>query len=140
MTGIYRVSNHINESYIGSSHNIEKRFLEHRNSHNLKLKESINAYGIENHTFEVLEECEEDVFSERENFYIEKYKLTDTLFNCRISGGGGRRSLKDRSELRKPLHVFIKEKMIDLIGRKECEMLSVKIIEKEYRKLLKLKK
>ena len=139
MTGIYKISNHLNECYIGSSHNIEKRFMEHKNSHNLKLRESINTHGIENHTFEVLEECKEDVFTERERFFIEKYKETNTIFNCRIGGGGGRRSIKDRSELRKPLHVFIKEKIIDIIGRKECELLAINIIEKEYRKRLKNK-
>lgn len=83
MIGIYKITNPLNESYIGQSKDISKRFYTHKNNcTNIKLQESIDIYGIENHSFEVLEECSIDKLIERERFFIKEYKNKGTIFNC----------------------------------------------------------
>lgn len=66
MVGIYKITNKINQKiYIGQSVNISKRWTAHRNGafnpnnnqYNTPLYKAIRKYGIENFTFEVLEEC-----------------------------------------------------------------------------------
>jgi len=72
--GIYEIQNNITmEIYIGSSKNIFQRFEKHllqlrKNKHpNEKLQESWNKYGRENFSFNVVEECSENILLEKEN-------------------------------------------------------------------------
>ena len=82
MVGIYKITNQLTrESYIGQSNNIERRWSEHRKKMkilNTQLYQAMRLYGIQNFSFEVLEECNITELNEREKFYIQKY---DTL-NC----------------------------------------------------------
>jgi group I intron endonuclease len=64
--GIYKITNSINgKVYIGLSTNIEKRWNKHRSvmtnpkerNYKYPLYCAMRKYGIENFTFEVLEEC-----------------------------------------------------------------------------------
>jgi len=82
--GIYKITNPVGEVYIGQSTNILKRFYSHKlNYGGLKLKESIKKYGFENHTFELKEECEKHLLSEREKFYINLYDSINKGLNIR---------------------------------------------------------
>lgn len=76
MTGIYRIANLVTgKSYIGSSEDIQHRWLEHksllrRGKHpNIKLQRSWKKHGETQFIFEVVEECENVI--EREQFYID---------------------------------------------------------------------
>ena len=84
MTGIYKITNIINgKCYIGKSEsNIEKRLNEHKvgRHSNEHLQRAIQKYGIENFTFEVLEECSKELCGERERFWISKYKSYDSQY------------------------------------------------------------
>lgn len=79
---IYKITNLTNnKSYIGQTTNWKRRFQEHRNKgygqeENKILYRAFEKYGINNFTFEVLEECEN--YNEREKYWI---KYFDTFLN-----------------------------------------------------------
>lgn len=82
MIGIYIIKNLINQKcYIGQSLDIKRRFRHHKNkfydknndSYNYPLSRSVRKYGLENFSFEILEECKKEELSKRELFYIKKY-------------------------------------------------------------------
>ena len=70
--GIYKITNLINNKiYIGKSVNIEKRFQSHKRAKcNMAIHKAIQKYGINNFTFEILEECEEQQLDNREKYWI----------------------------------------------------------------------
>lgn len=84
-SGIYKITNKINNnSYIGSSKNIEKRWNKHiRNSNNPNSKEyeypiyrAIRKYKINNFSFEIIEALQTDdqsILLEREQYYYDLY-------------------------------------------------------------------
>lgn len=74
-TGIYKIENLINgKIYIGQSIHIEKRWQEHckASSHSL-IAEAIQKYGKENFSFQIIEECEQDLLNTKESEYIHSY-------------------------------------------------------------------
>lgn len=75
MIGIYKITNPIGQIYIGQSKDIEKRFKQHKNEFMMtKLKFSFLSYGYENHSFEVVEECEKSELNNRERYWQEHFK------------------------------------------------------------------
>lgn len=82
LCGIYKIENRINgKSYIGQSINVTKRLRDHKsNSKNLDypLYLAISKYGEENFSFNLIEECSQDLLNEREIYWIKKY---DSYFN-----------------------------------------------------------
>lgn len=96
MPYIYKIVNDINNKiYIGKTlGSIEKRFKEHckdaqkiRYAHR-PLYLAMQKYGIEHfHIFEI-EECNEDILSEREKYWIEYYGSFKTGYNATIGGDG----------------------------------------------------
>lgn len=95
MTGIYKITNLItNMSYIGQSLNIEKRwneekrraFLENDRSYNYPLSKAFRKYGLKNFSFEILEECSQDLLNEKEKFYISKYNTFYNGYNQTLGG------------------------------------------------------
>ena len=80
--GIYKIENLVNgKVYIGQSVDIESRWREHKNisqrktskSYNYPLYKAFRKYGVENFSFEIVEECPVETLSEKEMFYINKY-------------------------------------------------------------------
>ena len=87
MIGIYKITNKVNNnSYIGQSVNIEKRWERHKisyknefdHNYNNHLYRAMRKYGLENFTFEIIEICNQEELNNKERYYIEKY---DTFFN-----------------------------------------------------------
>ena len=83
--GIYKIKNiKNNKIYIGSSIDIQRRWKEHisdlqHNKHpNTHLQNSWNKYGKENFIFEILEKCDSDCLLEKEQYYIDKYKVAES--------------------------------------------------------------
>ena len=90
MIGIYKITSPSNRIYIGQSINIERRFTEYFNINKSKgqiqLHRSFKKYGVENHKFEIIEECEEFQLNERERYWQDYYDvLNDNGLNCRLT-------------------------------------------------------
>lgn len=75
MIGIYKITNTINgKIYIGQSINIRRRwnqekrcaFNQNDTAYNQLLSKAFRKYGIENFTFEVIEELSASALNERE--------------------------------------------------------------------------
>ena len=88
-SGVYKITNNITgDFYIGSSKNIEKRWSKHRSPSvhkqrpNSKLYKAMASYGLDNFTFEIIEET--DNLREREQYWIEQLKPS---YNSRRAKG-----------------------------------------------------
>lgn len=87
--GIYRITNlKTNESYIGKSTNIKNRFKQHiRTAIGLdgvartKIHGAMKEYGIDSFSFEVLEKCTKENYSEREKYWINFYETNVYGYN-----------------------------------------------------------
>lgn len=91
MIGIYKIESPSGKIYIGQSINIQKRISGYKQKGckcQIKLSNSFKKYGIENHSFSVLEECNEQTLNNRERFYQE-------LYNCIGPRGLNLRLTKD---------------------------------------------
>ena len=80
--GIYKITNLINNKcYIGQSIHILIRWNKHRSAafnnedscYNYPLYRAFRKYGLENFSFEIIEECSQQELDEKELYYIEYY-------------------------------------------------------------------
>lgn len=98
MVGIYKVVNNITGGmYIGESTNIERRISEHKNKPfsskrqddlDKKLYQAIRKYGIENFSFEVIEECSKEQLKDKEIYWIRHYNTYDNPEHYNNTPGG----------------------------------------------------
>lgn len=96
MIGIYKITNTINnKSYIGQSINIASRWAEHKRLSATKdqriIYRAIRKYGLENFTFEVLEECQEEELNNREIYWINFFDSFENGYNMTYGGDGSRK-------------------------------------------------
>lgn len=74
--GIYKIVDTINNKiYVGASHDILRRWENHRVSlkigtGNKGMQASYNEHGLEHFKFEVIEECHPNLLGRRERFHI----------------------------------------------------------------------
>ena len=96
MAYIYKISNTINSKvYIGKTlSTIEKRWKEHCRSYtrntceNRPLYRAFNKHGVENFSIEQIEECSENILSEREIYWIKYYNSYEEGYNATLGGDG----------------------------------------------------
>ena len=96
--GIYKIENLINgNKYIGQSQNINQRWRSHRayaETKDTPLYKAIRKYGIENFSFEILEECKIEELNDKEVYWINFYDSYRNGYNQTIGGDGNRHSVK----------------------------------------------
>lgn len=91
---IYKITNTINQKcYIGQTvKTLEKRFSQHRNNYTkpyfsqVVLYKAFKKYGIENFTFEKVEEISDELLDEREKYWIKFYNSYNDGYNSTIRG------------------------------------------------------
>lgn len=90
MVGIYKITNLINgKCYIGQSTNIKRRWNNHKSDsvniksphYNYHLYRAFRKYGIENFSFEIIEECCVKDLDEKEQYYIDEYDSINMGYN-----------------------------------------------------------
>lgn len=98
-TGIYKLTNLKNKKiYVGQSLDISERFRQHVkcglgiDTPNNILYAAMIKDGVENFTFEVLEECDRTMLNDRETYYIELYRAQEYGYN--MSKGGAQQKEK----------------------------------------------
>ena len=78
-SGIYKITSPSNRIYIGQSSNVKERFKAYKQLQKskflTKLYRSFLKYGIENHKFEIIEECLPELLNERERFWQDYYNV-----------------------------------------------------------------
>jgi group I intron endonuclease len=89
MIGIYKILNPNGKVYVGQSINIEKRFIEYKSLSNCKgqkkLYNSFVKYGVNNHLFIIICECELDELNYLERKYQEEYNVIVDGLNLRYT-------------------------------------------------------
>lgn len=86
MIGIYKIINPKSKIYIGQSIDIEKRFKTYSSlscPSQIKLLNSFKKYGVDNHIFEIIEECDLDNLNERERYWQDFYNVLDFGLNLK---------------------------------------------------------
>jgi group I intron endonuclease len=86
-SGIYKITSPSNKIYIGKSKNIKSRLNSYKKSDKVKtqvrLYNSFQKYGVENHIFEIIEECEVSDLYCRERYWQDFYDvLGSNGLNC----------------------------------------------------------
>lgn len=86
--GIYKITNQITKMvYIGQSVDIQRRWREHRVKYKSKdtlLYQAMRLYGINNFTFEILEECKAEELNSKEKYYIQQYNTLEEGYNMSV--------------------------------------------------------
>jgi len=103
MVGIYKILSPTGKIYIGQSTNIKKRWEWYQKLYcksQTKLYNSLKKYGYENHTFEIIEECDENELLQKETYWKYYYKVLDIpSLCCRIDGKGGKHSEETKEKM-----------------------------------------
>lgn len=116
--GIYKITNLINgKVYIGQSNDIEDRWRDHKwistqenkIEYSYPLYRAFRKYGLENFSFEVIEQCPEEDLNEKEIYYIEFYRAYFHYENSngynQTLGGEGTRGKKISDETREKIRI-----------------------------------
>lgn len=94
MIGIYKITNNLNgKSYIGQSVDIKRRWNEHKRnigSNKNPMYLDFEKYGLDNFSFEILEECEITKLDEREIYWISNYNTYKQGYNLTTGGKSNR--------------------------------------------------
>lgn len=106
--GIYKIENQINgKIYIGQSVDIDSRWKHHKKTaisnnpiyEKYPIHHSILKYGLDNFSFDIVEECDVSVIDERERYYISFYdSMIPKGYNCDSGGKSGGYFSKERKD------------------------------------------
>lgn len=112
-TGIYKITNNITgECYIGQSHDIKRRWCEHKTPKNLEknnpLQIAMRKYGVNNFTFAVVKECKGNELDYYERKFIKDYS---PAYNRNL-GGKGNLGYKPSDETKKLLRKYGKSQWV----------------------------
>lgn len=102
--GIYKITNLVNgKVYIGQSIDIHRRWNNHKRKTFIKSDEQYNyplyrafrKYGLDNFSFEIIEECSEEELNKKEIYYIDLYRTyicwkDSNGYNQTLGGGGSK--------------------------------------------------
>jgi len=100
--GIYKITSPSEKNYIGQAVNINKRFYRYKSldcSQQIILYKSFIKYGVENHTFEIVEECLFEDLNCRERYWQDFYDVLNGGLNCVLQECGEKRKILSKETL-----------------------------------------
>lgn len=96
MAHIYKITNPKGEVYIGQTIDLKGRIHRYstlsKSSLGRSIFNSLKKYGWDNHTFDVIEVCEENKLNDRERFWIKEFNSFNKGLNLTEGGSSGRHS------------------------------------------------
>ena len=107
--GIYKIENLINHNvYIGQSININKRWRQHKSAafnpnskdYNMIIYKAIRKYGLENFSFNILEQCLSEELNNKEIQWIQFYNSYQQGYNATPGGN------VDHSDFGQPIELY----------------------------------
>lgn len=87
--GIYKITSPSGKIYIGQSEDIDRRFYQYKKlqcKRQPKLYNSLNKYGVNNHVFEIIEECNKSLLNSKEKLYIKFFDSYKKGLNSSLGG------------------------------------------------------
>lgn len=88
MIGIYKITSPSYRIYIGQSIDISKRFSGYNKLNNcksqIKLYNSFLKYGVNNHIFEIIKECDINELNKYERYYQDFFNVIDNGLNLKL--------------------------------------------------------
>lgn len=96
ISGIYKITSPTGRIYIGQAEIITKRWKEYKYMNSkverqTKLWRSFKKHGVENHIFEVLEDCPLEDLNCRERYWQDFYDVLNGGLNCTLQECGEQR-------------------------------------------------
>lgn len=151
MIGIYKITSPSNRVYIGQSIRIEERILEYKKNKNCngqpKLLNSFLKYGIENHLFEIIEECDVILLNERERYWQEFYNVIIDGLNCILTNTNDKKAVFSKNirekmskskKGKKQSDAHVKKRVESKLGYKHSEETKNKISNKRNKLIIDL--
>jgi group I intron endonuclease len=127
-SGIYKWTNKLtNDSYVGQSIDLSKRFIRYfnlsylRNRGTLAINRALIKYGFSSFQLEILEYCDIADLNKREQYYLDTLKPRYNILKIAGSSSGHKLSEETKAKISQSLKgVYVKEKSA-LYGRKHSE-------------------
>lgn len=104
LIGIYKITSPSGKIYIGQSIDILSRWESHRRTMSngkTYLVNSFKKYGFDNHTFEIILQCDREELDKLEKFYIDVYNTFNTKHGLNLQSGGGKYYTSEKTKIKK---------------------------------------
>lgn len=138
MIGIYKITSPVGRIYIGQSVNIDNRISSYKNlkcKNQTKLYRSLLKYTFENHTFEIIEQCNIEILNERERYWQDFYNSSSKKgLNCRLTKSNDKVGLLS-NETKIKIGQGNKGKKVSLESRGKMSIAKLKMTEETKAKL-----
>lgn len=137
--GIYKITSPTGKIYVGQSCNIKKRFLKYKRINcksQSKLYNSLLKHKVENHIFEIIEECLLNSLNERERYWQDKYNVLTQGLNCQLTETNNKVGELSKETKQKLREINLGKIISEETKRKMSQAQKSKILSEKHKKKL----
>ena len=102
-SGIYKITSPTGRVYIGEAISLRERCVFYLNPNRIKgqraIYNSLIKYGVENHTIEIKELCEQQNLFERERYWQEYYDSVENGLNCHYTSTTNKKKIHSKETI-----------------------------------------